>query len=133
MLLAAIDHGDEGSATKLKTTFDAAAVCWQIGKPPTILAARDILPEEIYLQFRKKRRKGDRFIFCIKINLSPIVHDEGVRLENSYRVSLDEDGDLVWVNEIDGEEVHYDDDPETTFGQRFMSGFISILPVDDHL
>jgi len=59
--------------------------------------------------------------------------EEGVRPENSYRVSLDEDGDLVWVTEIDGEEVRYDDDPETTFGQRFMSGFISILPVDEHL
>jgi putative cardiolipin synthase len=59
--------------------------------------------------------------------------DEGVQPENSYRVLLDEDDDLVWVTEIDGEVVRYDDDPETTFGQRFMSGFISILPVDDHL
>ena len=59
--------------------------------------------------------------------------DEGVRLENSYRVSLDEEGDLVWVTEVDGAEVRYDEEPETTFGQRFMSDFISILPIDDHL
>ena len=59
--------------------------------------------------------------------------DEGVRPDNSYRVSLDEEGDLVWVTEIDGEEVRYDDEPETTFGQRFLSDFISILPIDDHL
>lgn len=59
--------------------------------------------------------------------------DEGVRPENSYQVLLDDDGDLVWVTEIDGEEVRYDDEPETTFGQRFMSDFISILPVDKHL
>jgi putative cardiolipin synthase len=59
--------------------------------------------------------------------------DEGVRPENSYRVLLDEDGDLVWVTEIDGQEVRYDDEPETTFGQRFMSGFIKILPVDKQL
>ncbi|MDH3985521.1 MAG: phospholipase D-like domain-containing protein, partial [Gammaproteobacteria bacterium] len=59
--------------------------------------------------------------------------DEGVRPENSYRVLLDDEGNLVWVTEIDGEEVRYDDEPETTFGQRFMSDFISILPVDDHL
>lgn len=59
--------------------------------------------------------------------------EEGVRPENSYRVLLDEDGDLVWITEIDGEEVRYDDEPETTFGQRFMSDFISILPVEHQL
>ena len=59
--------------------------------------------------------------------------EEGVRPENSYRVLLDEAGDLVWVTEIDGEEVRYDDEPETTFGQRFMSDFISILPIEHQL
>jgi putative cardiolipin synthase len=59
--------------------------------------------------------------------------DEGVRPENSYRVLLDDEGDLVWVTEIDGEEVRYDDEPETTFGQRFMSDFFTILPIDEHL
>jgi len=64
MLLAAIDRGDEGSATKLKATFDDAAVRWQIENPPTTLAARDVLPEEIYLQFRDHLNKGfrDRFL-----------------------------------------------------------------------
>ena len=59
--------------------------------------------------------------------------DEGVRPENSYHVMLDDDGDLVWVTEIDGEEVRYNDDPETTFGQRFMSDFITFLPVERQL
>jgi len=62
-----------------------------------------------------------------------VFMEEGTRPENSYRVLLDDEGDLVWVTEIDGAEVRYDDEPETTFGQRFMSDFISILPVDDHL
>ena len=53
--------------------------------------------------------------------------------ENSYHVMLDDDGDLVWVTEIDGEEVRYNDDPETTFGQRFMSDFITFLPVERQL
>jgi putative cardiolipin synthase len=44
--------------------------------------------------------------------------DEGVRLENSYRVLLDEEGELIWVTEIDGREVRYYQEPETTFGQR---------------
>ena len=59
--------------------------------------------------------------------------DEGVRPDNSYRVMLDEDGDLIWITEIDGNEVRYTEEPEATFGQRFMSGFIMILPVEQQL
>jgi putative cardiolipin synthase len=59
--------------------------------------------------------------------------DEGVRPENSYHVLLDENGDLYWVTEVDGKEVRYHEEPETTFGQRFMSGFIELLPVEDQL
>ena len=59
--------------------------------------------------------------------------DEGVRPENSYRVLLDDDGDLYWVTEVDGGEVRYTEEPETTFGQRFMSGFIMLLPVEQQL
>jgi putative cardiolipin synthase len=59
--------------------------------------------------------------------------DEGVRPENSYRVMLDEDGDLYWSTEVDGAEVRYTEEPHTTFGQRFMSGFIMILPVEQQL
>jgi putative cardiolipin synthase len=59
--------------------------------------------------------------------------DEGVQPQNSYRVLLDADGDLVWVTEIDGREVRYHKEPETSFGQRFMSGFIMMLPVEHQL
>ena len=59
--------------------------------------------------------------------------DEGVRPENSYRVLLDENGDLYWVTEVDGAEARYDEEPETTFGQRFMSGFIMMLPIEHQL
>jgi len=59
--------------------------------------------------------------------------DEGVRPENSYRVRLDENGDLYWVTEVDGKEVRYHEDPEATFGQRFISGFIMMLPVEHQL
>ena len=57
----------------------------------------------------------------------------GVQPENSYRVRLDEDGDLVWVTEDDGMEVRYHEDPGSTFWQRFMSGFIILLPVEHQL
>jgi hypothetical protein len=48
-------------------------------------------------------------------------------------VLLDENGDLYWVTEVDGKEVRYDEEPLTTFGQRFMSNFIQILPVEHQL
>jgi putative cardiolipin synthase len=59
--------------------------------------------------------------------------DEGVQPQNSYRVRLDTDGHLVWITEINGREVKYHKEPETSFGQRFMSGFIQLLPVEHQL
>ena len=59
--------------------------------------------------------------------------DEGVEPGNSYRLKLDDDGDLVWITEEDGVEVRYDKDPLSTFGQRFTAGFIGILPVEGQL
>ena len=58
---------------------------------------------------------------------------EGASLKNSYRLSLDEDGDLLWTTEIDGETVTYDEAPLSTFGQRFTPGFIKLLPIDSQL
>jgi len=59
--------------------------------------------------------------------------DEGVKPQNSYHVLLDENGDLVWVTEIDGKEVRYSTDPESSFWQRFKAGLIRILPVQGQL
>ena len=59
--------------------------------------------------------------------------DEGVLPHNSYRVLLDDDGELVWIAEVDGEEVRYHNEPETTFGQRFLSDFIMLFPVEHQL
>lgn len=59
--------------------------------------------------------------------------DEAAMPENSYRVRLDADGDLVWTTVVDGREVSYDKDPESTFWQRFVAGFIGLLPVEDQL
>ena len=59
--------------------------------------------------------------------------DEGVEPANSYRLKLDDDGDLVWITEDDGVEVRYEKDPLSTFGQRFTAGFIGILPVEGQL
>ena len=59
--------------------------------------------------------------------------DEGVRAENSYRLQLDEDGNLEWATETGGKPESYSKDPGASFWQRFVSGFIGILPVEGQL
>ena len=59
--------------------------------------------------------------------------DEGVLPQNSYRVQLDDDGDLVWITEKDGREVRYTNEPESTLWQRLVSGFVMGLGIEDQL
>jgi putative cardiolipin synthase len=64
--------------------------------------------------------------------------NQGVSLENSYRVMLEVDEEtgadrLVWVTEIDGEEVRYYSEPEVSTWQRFTSWAIGLLPIREHL
>jgi putative cardiolipin synthase len=59
--------------------------------------------------------------------------DEGVLPQNSYRVQLDDDGNLVWITEKDGQEVRYTMEPESTFWQRFVAGFVQMLGIEDQL
>jgi hypothetical protein len=59
--------------------------------------------------------------------------DDGVKPENSYRVTLDDQGGLAWVTETDGQEVTYSKDPGSSFRQRFKAGFIRLLPVEGQL
>ncbi|MGD9198886.1 MAG: phospholipase D family protein, partial [Desulfobacterales bacterium] len=59
--------------------------------------------------------------------------EEGVLPKNSYRVQLDDDGNLVWITEEDGQEVRYTTEPESTFWQRFVAGFVQMLGIEDQL
>jgi putative cardiolipin synthase len=64
--------------------------------------------------------------------------DEGVRPENSYRVILETSAEtgserLVWVTEIDGEEVRYYSEPEVGLWRRFGTWFMGLLPIEKHL
>ena len=59
--------------------------------------------------------------------------DEGVLPENSYRVELDDGGNLVWITEKDGREIRYSNEPESTFWQRFVAGFVKMLGIEDQL
>jgi len=65
MVLAAVDRGDEGSGKELKAAFDEAALRWQTEKAPALMAAREVLPHEIYLRFRDKINAGFRDGFLV--------------------------------------------------------------------
>jgi len=59
--------------------------------------------------------------------------DEGILPENSYRLYLNADGELRWEAQVNGVNTIYDQDPLTSFGQRFTAGLIRLLPVESQL
>ena len=59
--------------------------------------------------------------------------EENMRPENSWRVILDENGRPSWVGTKDGAEVRYSSEPETGAWRRFVSGFLSLLPIEKYL
>jgi putative cardiolipin synthase len=64
--------------------------------------------------------------------------DDGVKPENSYRVLLETDSEteterLVWITRIDGKEVRYYSEPETSLWRRFSVWLMGLLPAEKHL
>jgi putative cardiolipin synthase len=64
--------------------------------------------------------------------------DDGVKPENSYRVILETDTEmeterLVWITSIDGKEVRYYSEPETSLWRRFSVWLMGLLPAEKHL
>jgi putative cardiolipin synthase len=53
--------------------------------------------------------------------------------KGTFEVFLNEDGRLRWRGWENGEEVIYDKEPQTTWGQRFSAGFMRILPIRGQL
>ena len=51
----------------------------------------------------------------------------------TFEVFLNERGKLRWRAIEDGEELIYDKEPKTTWGQRFAAGFYRILPIRGQL
>jgi len=55
-------------------------------------------------------------------------------LENqTFEVFLNDKGKLRWRGHHNGQDVVYDKEPETTWFQRFMAGFVRILPIKKQL
>ena len=53
--------------------------------------------------------------------------------QQSYEVFLNEDGKIRWLARRDGKEIILDKEPETTWGQRFMAGFLRFMPIRGQL
>ena len=52
----------------------------------------------------------------------------------TFEVFLNEKGKLRWrAHDDDGNEVIFDKEPQTTWGQRFSAGFMRILPIRGQL
>ena len=50
--------------------------------------------------------------------------------DRAYRVRLASDGDLEWVERIDGKEVVHKDEPGATMMKRIGISILSWLPID---
>ena len=59
--------------------------------------------------------------------------DELIKPENSWQVTLDDDGDLVWQGSENGLAVMHKGDPEAGGLRKFNTFIFSMLPIEEHL
>jgi putative cardiolipin synthase len=75
----------------------------------------------------------------INTEMGVVIHDPNLALTYSnlveealpvktYEVFLDDNGKLRWRGYVNGEEVVFDKEPDTTWGQRFKVGLARIIP-----
>ena len=64
--------------------------------------------------------------------IAAIIEDM-MRPENSWRVTLNEQGRVRWTQESDGVQTRYTHEPEVGLGRRFWSGLIALLPIEKYL
>jgi putative cardiolipin synthase len=75
----------------------------------------------------------------INTEMGVVIHDPDMALHfsnlfdellpsQSYEVFLDENGKLRWRGYVNGEEVVFEKEPDTTWGQRFKVGLARIIP-----
>jgi putative cardiolipin synthase len=67
------------------------------------------------------RELAQRIAASIKENMKP---------ENSWRITLTDHGALQWTTRVDGHEIRFTKDPQTSFWQRVKSGFIALFPLE---
>lgn len=80
----------------------------------------------------------------INTEMGVIIHDpklgesfaqslEAALPDKTYEVFLNEKNQVRWRTMIDGQQVIFDKEPETSWGDRFKVGFVRILPVRGQL
>ena len=57
----------------------------------------------------------------------------GVLPDWAYRVTLDDQGDLLWTFDNGDEQEVWHKEPQTGWGRRFKAGFYRILPIEQQL
>jgi putative cardiolipin synthase len=53
--------------------------------------------------------------------------------KHAYRLRLDDDGDIEWVDSEETDEVLFAKEPQVGFWRRFQAGFYRILPIEGQL
>lgn len=58
---------------------------------------------------------------------------DGYVIDKAYRLQLDDDGDMIWKTRMNGKDAVYKKEPETTWWQRFATGFLSLIVPESQL
>ena len=59
--------------------------------------------------------------------------NEGIKLENSYYLRTDKNGDLIWITKTKGKKEIYDSDPKAGIWDHFQVELIQALPIESQL
>jgi putative cardiolipin synthase len=59
--------------------------------------------------------------------------DEGINLENAYRLGLDKKGQIIWTTIENGKEVIYTSEPKLNAWGRLKVNFYQMLPLEGQL
>lgn len=99
------------------------------------IAALDLRPNVEIRIFNPFAHRGSRLFGYVTDfeRLNHRMHNKAIIADNAYRVMLDENEGLMWHTREKGAPAAYSTEPESTFRQRFMSGFIKLLPVEGQL
>jgi putative cardiolipin synthase len=61
------------------------------------------------------------------------IFDGTTKPQYAYKLSLSDDGHVVWTAQDDGKVITYDHEPKTTFWQRFSADILSVVVPESEL
>ncbi len=57
--------------------------------------------------------------------------DNNIR-KTAFKLSL-QDGDIIWTKQNNGEKITHQEEPYSSWRDRFKNGFMQLLPVESQL